>query len=104
MSSPFSCGPSAAAHRDRSTAHRPVAGENWLMSEGMTEADLGDDPIAAARRWLDDARQTDLALPDAMALATVSSQGAPSVRFVLCRGLDERGVTFFTNYESAKAS
>ncbi len=37
-----------------------------------------------------------------MALATVSSSGAPSVRVVLCRGIDERGLRFFTNYESRK--
>jgi pyridoxamine 5'-phosphate oxidase len=38
-----------------------------------------------------------------MALATVSPSGAPSVRYVLCRGIDARGVRFFTNYDSSKA-
>src|SRR4051812_50127000 len=38
-----------------------------------------------------------------MALATASPDGAPSVRFVLLKGIDERGVEFFTNYESRKA-
>lgn len=38
-----------------------------------------------------------------MSLATVSPEGAPSVRLVLCRGTDARGVRFFTSYESAKA-
>jgi pyridoxamine 5'-phosphate oxidase len=41
--------------------------------------------------------------PSAMALATVSAEGVPSVRYVLCRGIDGRGVRFFTNYESRKA-
>ncbi len=38
-----------------------------------------------------------------MALATVGADGAPSVRFVLCRGIDARGLRFFSNYESRKA-
>ena len=38
-----------------------------------------------------------------MALATVGADGAPSVRLVLCRGIDARGLRFFTNYESRKA-
>jgi pyridoxine/pyridoxamine 5'-phosphate oxidase len=41
--------------------------------------------------------------PSSMALATVSAAGVPSVRYVLCRGIDARGVRFFTNYESRKA-
>ena len=40
--------------------------------------------------------------PEAMALATATPDGAPSVRFVLLKGIDERGVEFFTNYESRK--
>ena len=40
--------------------------------------------------------------PEAMALATASADGMPSVRFVLLKGIDERGVEFFTNYESRK--
>src|SRR5262245_59585391 len=38
-----------------------------------------------------------------MALATVTPEGVPSVRYVLCRGIDARGVRFFTNYDSRKA-
>ena len=41
--------------------------------------------------------------PEAMALATATADGAPSVRFVLLKGIDARGVEFFTNYESRKA-
>src|SRR4029078_7266992 len=40
---------------------------------------------------------------EAMALATATPEGVPSVRFVLLKGIDERGVEFFTNYESRKA-
>ena len=42
--------------------------------------------------------------PEAMALATASADGMPSVRFVLLKGIDDRGVEFFTNYESRKGS
>jgi pyridoxamine 5'-phosphate oxidase len=60
------------------------------------------DPIAAVERWLEEARQTGLNNPAAMALATVDGDGRPSVRMVLLKGLDERGVVFYTNRESRK--
>ena len=66
-------------------------------------AALDTDPLVELRRWLDEAREAGLHEPEAMALATATPSGAPSVRMVLLRGLDERGLTFFTNYESRKA-
>jgi pyridoxamine 5'-phosphate oxidase len=65
---------------------------------------LDADPLAELRRWLDEARKAGLHEPEAMALATATAAGTPSVRMVLMRGLDERGFSFFTNYESRKAS
>jgi pyridoxamine 5'-phosphate oxidase len=60
-------------------------------------------PLQRAAAWLDEARRAEPEKdPDAMALATVGADGAPSVRFVLCRGIDARGLRFFTNYESRK--
>jgi pyridoxamine 5'-phosphate oxidase len=60
-------------------------------------------PIERAARWLEEAHRAGTEKePDAMALATVGAGGAPSVRFVLCRGIDARGLRFFTNYESRK--
>jgi pyridoxamine 5'-phosphate oxidase len=53
--------------------------------------------------WLTEAQAAGILEPTAMALATVGADGAPSVRFVLCRGIDSRGVRFFTNYDSCKA-
>ena len=64
---------------------------------------LDADPLVVLRRWLDEARVAALHEPDAMALATSTPSGKPSVRMVLLRGLDERGLGFFTNYESRKA-
>jgi pyridoxamine 5'-phosphate oxidase len=61
-----------------------------------------DDPLTLFRGWLDEAR-AELGLDaEAMALATATPEGAPSVRMVLMKGLDERGVVFFTNYGSRK--
>lgn len=60
-------------------------------------------PLETLAAWLAEAEAARLPEPAAMALATVSTEGAPSVRFVLCRGVDARGVRFFTSYESSKA-
>jgi pyridoxamine 5'-phosphate oxidase len=62
------------------------------------------DPLATVRSWIVEAAASGLDEPTAAALATADSQGRPSVRFVLLRGIDEDGVRFYTNYESRKAS
>jgi pyridoxamine 5'-phosphate oxidase len=69
----------------------------------LDREDLDDDPAAQFRRWLADAETAGIVLPHAMAVATADERGHPSVRFVLLRGADERGFTFFTNYESRKS-
>jgi pyridoxamine 5'-phosphate oxidase len=60
------------------------------------------DPLAQLRDWYEHAVASGLPEPEAMALATATPDGAPSVRFVLLKGIDERGVEFYTNYESRK--
>jgi pyridoxamine 5'-phosphate oxidase len=60
------------------------------------------DPIAVIKQWIEEAGQTDLRNPTAMALATVDADGRPSVRTVLLKGLDERGAVFYTNRNSRK--
>src|SRR3990172_10201001 len=67
----------------------------------MDKRALGDDPIAQLRVWLEEARAV-VAQPDAMTLATADAGGRPSARVVLLRGIDERGLAFFTNRESRK--
>jgi pyridoxamine 5'-phosphate oxidase len=69
---------------------------------GLTEADLGPDPIARLVAWLDEARNAGVRFPEAAALATADPDAAPAVRHVLVKGVDERGLTFFTNRESRK--
>jgi pyridoxamine 5'-phosphate oxidase len=61
------------------------------------------DPLAQLRAWLDDAAAAGMEEPSAAALATADAAGRPSLRFVLVRGIDERGARFFTNYDSRKA-
>ena len=61
-----------------------------------------EDPLTLVRTWLDEAREAGAFEPDAMAVATAAADGAPSVRMVLLKGHDERGIVFFTNYSSRK--
>jgi pyridoxamine 5'-phosphate oxidase len=61
-----------------------------------------DDPVTLFQSWLDEARAASGQEADAMAVATASPGGAPSVRIVLLKGFDERGLVFFTNYSSRK--
>ena len=61
------------------------------------------EPLAQFRAWFEHAVAAGVVEPEAMALATATPEGVPSVRFVLLKGIDERGVEFFTNYESRKA-
>ena len=70
---------------------------------GLSEADAGVDPFALFRRWFDQVLASGLHEPNALALATCTADGTPSVRIVLLKALDDRGFTFFTNYDSRKA-
>ena len=67
----------------------------------LRHADLDDDPLRQFRRWRDEAEGV-VRMPEAMALATASAAGAPSVRMVLLKEADERGLVFFTHYTSRK--
>ena len=67
----------------------------------MDERDLAPDPLTSLRAWLADAAAVS-SVPQAMTLATATSDGRPSARIVLLRGVDERGLTFFTNRSSRK--
>ena len=71
-------------------------------AEGLSEANLHTDPVEQARRWVDEAIEAGLPLPNAMTLATVSADGQPSSRVVLLKGIEGGGFTFFTHYASRK--
>src|SRR5918993_184274 len=68
----------------------------------VDEHDLDPDPLRQFERWLEHARDY-VAVPEAVALATATSDGRPSARMVLLKGADERGFGFYTNSESRKA-
>ena len=68
----------------------------------VTGASLGPDPIRALATWLDEARAAGAVFPEAAALATADASGAPAVRHVLIKGIDERGLAFYTNRDSRK--
>jgi pyridoxamine 5'-phosphate oxidase len=70
----------------------------------LTPNTVDPDPVIQFRRWYEEAVAAAVRQPDAMTLATATTDGRVSARTVLMRGLDERGVAFYTNKESDKAN
>lgn len=68
----------------------------------MLETSIAGDPLDQFRIWFDDAVSAKVKEPNAMTLATADAWGRPSARIVLLKGLDQRGLTWFTNYQSRK--
>ncbi len=62
------------------------------------------DPLDLFQQWFQEAEQSEVNDPNAVALATATVDGFPSVRMVLMKRVDERGFCFFTNAESAKGT
>ena len=71
------------------------------MIRDFVSAEAGD-PIAVFRGWMAEAERTEINDPNAVALATATREGVPSVRMVLLKQVDARGFVFFTNAESQK--
>lgn len=76
----------------------------YPVSGPMAEADLAPDWVSQFSRWFADAVAAGLPEPNAMVLATADAEGRPSARTVLLKGYDQRGFTFYTNYESRKGT
>ena len=72
------------------------------MRAGLSETAADRDPFRQFERWFDDALRAKLPLPNAMTLATVTPEGAPSARIVLLKGVEDGGFVFYTNYLSRK--
>jgi pyridoxamine 5'-phosphate oxidase len=70
----------------------------------LNEEDVPSQPLALFQQWVEAAVDAQLAEPGAMTLATATADGVPSARMVLLRGFDERGLVFYTNYQSRKAA
>lgn len=88
------------------SCRRPIP--DWLGRDVATLvvmdiADLDLDPHTQFDRWFAEAKTAEVRYPEQMALATATTDGAPSVRMVLLKGHDARGFAFFTNRGSRKA-
>ncbi len=70
----------------------------------LDEANISPDPMIEFARWFAEATVAEVLEPNAMALATATRAGIPSVRIVLLKGYDERGFVFFTDYRSQKGA
>ena len=70
----------------------------------LDETHVSPNPVAEFDRWFNQAREAEVPEPNAMALATSTRDGVPSVRMVLLKGYDERGFVFFTDYRSCKGA
>lgn len=68
----------------------------------MEEASVDPDPMTQLSLWLEDARRAGEPMPEAMAVSTATAEGRPSSRMVLLRGVDHRGLVFYTDQESEK--
>ena len=73
-----------------------------MSGDGLIGVGGAVDPMADVRAWFDAAREAGVHEPEAAALATASADGRPSVRIVLIRGIDPRGISWYTNRESRK--
>ncbi|MEP7296231.1 MAG: pyridoxamine 5'-phosphate oxidase [Burkholderiales bacterium] len=72
--------------------------ERAELDESASQAD----PIKQFESWLEQAIDAKLPEPNAMTLATTAADGRPSTRIVLIKGVDARGIVWYTNYESRK--
>jgi len=72
------------------------------IGQPLSESESDANPFRQFSRWFDQVRETEVD-PTAMALATATRDGRPSVRNVLLKSVDDRGFVFYTNYQSRKA-
>ena len=72
------------------------------MHAGLAESDADADPLGQFEHWFRQTLDAELALPNAMTLATIGEDGRPDARIVLLKGLENGGFVFFTNYQSHK--
>jgi len=77
--------------------------EQYTLSS-LSKSDVHADPIEQFKKWLQEAMHSESPEPNAMSLATVDKNGAPSVRIVLLKEVSPLGFIFYTNYESKKAN
>ncbi|NNE26360.1 MAG: pyridoxamine 5'-phosphate oxidase [Saprospiraceae bacterium] len=75
----------------------------YLSEQQLTINDIAKDPIVQFERWYLEAEKAGVSEPNGMTLSTVSEDGKPSSRIVLLKGFNQKGFSFYTNYESRKS-
>lgn len=78
-----------------------------VEKDGSSDLDadwLADGWLALLHNWIGEAERAGVVEPNAMVLATVDDNGRPVTRTVLCKSADVDGITFYTNYDSAKGA
>ncbi len=82
---------------------KPIADlrKNYEAGE-LDEASSAEQPLRQFEQWLQEALDRQVPEPNAMTLATVGAEGRPSTRIVLIKGIDARGLVWYTNYLSRK--
>jgi pyridoxamine 5'-phosphate oxidase len=100
------CPTAATPLRDNSPMNTPTS-DLANLRKSYERAELSEDashanPLAQFGQWLDEAIQAQVPEPNAMTVATVGSDLRPSTRVVLIKSYDERGIVWFTNYDSRK--
>ena len=85
-------------------ARRLAALRRSYARSQLNETDVASEPFAQFRAWFDDAVDAGLTEPNAMVLATASTDAVPSARIVLLKALDERGFVLFTQLTSRKGA
>jgi len=85
-------------------APSPLAGLRMeYETAGLDLDDVLPDPIEQWHLWFNQASEAQCVEPHAFVLSTVDTDGYPQSRYLLARGADPRGFTFFTNYQSPKS-
>lgn len=72
------------------------------LNAALSEADVDTNPLTQFAQWFNEAQTAQVPEPNAMTLATVSTDGQPSARIVLIKEARNDGVVWFTNYDSRK--
>ena len=80
----------------------PLLARQDYGSISLEEGSLVDDPLVQLKRWVDEAAAEGIYEPNGMVVSTIDPDGNPSSRTVLLRGIDERGLYFYTDYGSRK--
>jgi pyridoxamine 5'-phosphate oxidase len=79
----------------------PQPRKDYALGE-LEESQTADEPLLQFTAWFEQAAKAGVAEPNAMTLATVGGDGRPSTRVVLIKSFDERGLVWYTNYQSRK--